>query len=364
MKKSKSCQKKFRKEVFSFYQYWIIYFTEKVKISEGKFVEKDFVTFIKAKSYDLSKIILTQKATEDFINESSNFSDQISVSERKKLKSKIKIKSIRPYMLHKNYKNTKLNRSFSLEDWDHVKKSAFPNLKNFLFKKELPRPEGFTNKFNQTDYRRLKNIGFKSGEENWSRKNRKGIYLPVDERKGMIYKGKWVKWDKEEMKKTKNQIIEAFALNNNNRKKSAEYLNLGRSSLYKLMVRIESLDWWNENYPYTRLPPPKIPTEIRSELQKKAMKKRMANGEVPFSSLSKDQKKACVKNRVKALKKSSLKYRKSLVPVIIEALKNNSNVRSKAAESLNVKDQTFRKWLRLTKDLVNWKKEYPSPFSK
>lgn len=360
MKRKKCCQKEFRKQTFDFYQYWMVYFTEKIELEDGSFSDKDYVTCIKAKSYDLSKLILKKKIEEDFINSRSSSPESLSVLERKKLRRLIKLKAVRPYMFHKNYRGTKLS-SLSSEDWDNIKSSSFPNLRNFLFKKELPRPEGYNNKYNKTDYTHLKTIGFKSGEENWAKIHRKGVYLSIDERRGMIYKGKWVKWDSEEIKKTKNQIIEALTLNDHNRKKSAEYLGIGRNCLYKMMTRIESLEWWNENYPMSRPIPPRVPTEIRSKVQRSVMKKRMDNGEVPFGNLTEEQKKKCRDRRIESLKASSRKYRESLVPVIIEALKNNSNVRVDAAKSLNVKPTTFQKWLRMTKDQVNWQLDYPSP---
>lgn len=359
MKNKKSCQKEYRKKTFGFYQYWIIYFTEKIKNSE----EKDYVAFIKAKSYYLAKVILDRKVKEDYVNSNHPNPEEVTIPERRRMLLNIKLKAVQGFMLHKNYRNSRIQDTLSIEDWAKVKTSSFPNLKNHLFKKELPRPEGYNNKYNKTNYENLKKIGFKKGKENWSHQNRKNLYLPVDQRKGMIFKGKWVKWDKEEMKKTKNQIINAFTLNNNNRKKSAEYLNVGRNCLYKLMLRIESLDWWNENYPYTRPAPPMMPTEIRSKIQKAVMKKRMADGEIPFSYLTEEQRVDCKEKRVAALKNSSQKYRQSLVPIIIQALKDNSNVRVEAARSLNVKQATFQKWLRMTKDYVNWQSDYPSPHS-
>ena len=361
MRKKSSCQKTFRKKSFGFHQYWIIYFTEKIKGVE----EKDYVTFIKAKSYCLAKNILLEKVKEDYLNKKLlPLKTAFTKNESRSVKNEIKLGSVRGYMLHENYKNSLTGDKLSIEDWSDAREASFPNLKNFLFKKEIPRPEGYTNKFNKTNYEQLKKIGFKKGKENWSHKNRKGTYLPVDQRKGMIFKGKWVKWDKEEMKKSKNQIIDALTLNNNNRFKTAEYLNIGRNSLYKIMTRIESLDWWNENYPYTRPTPPILPTEVRSQLQKNAMKVRMSNGEIPFSSLSSEQKQKRTDNRLKAIKKSSSIYRKSLIPIITEALKCNDNIRRKAASSLNVKEGTFRKWLRMTENYVNWTKDYPSPHNK
>ena len=95
----KNAQYHYRRETFSFYQYWIFYYTERYKDNS----EKDFVTFIKAKSYDLAKSILTAKVKEDIPG--------------------TKLKSMQGYMLHKDYKNGRSGRHFSMVDWENVKSS-------------------------------------------------------------------------------------------------------------------------------------------------------------------------------------------------------------------------------------------------
>jgi hypothetical protein len=36
-----------------------------------------------------------------------------------------------------------------MADWDSIRSTAFPNLQNVLLKKFIPRPEGYTNRFNK-----------------------------------------------------------------------------------------------------------------------------------------------------------------------------------------------------------------------
>ena len=150
-RKKQGTQAYFRKQQFSFHQYWIFYYTERYPSGD----EKDFSTFIKAKSYSLAKIILAAKVKEDHKG--------------------AKIKATSGYMLHKNYKHSSTNKHLTIEDWDKIKKSCFPNINNFLFKREIPRPEGYTNRFNKADAKACKTIGFQKGDKNWSRQNRKGI---------------------------------------------------------------------------------------------------------------------------------------------------------------------------------------------
>jgi len=338
-RKVANCQKSFRKKIFSFTQYWLMYYTEKYSDNS----EKDFVTFVKAKSYALAKSILVGKSLEN---------DQ-----------SVKVKAVLGYMLHKKYKNTKTNRVLSISDWENIRNSSFPNINNFLFKKELLRKKGFTNRFNKAKAKDCKNIGFKKGCENWSHKNRKGIYKKLHERKGLAWTGgEWVKWDKQEMRKTKNEIINALVLNNNSRKKASEYLNIGRSSLYKLMARCETRDWWNSEYPMEKPVPPRVSREQRSITQKKVMARRAQKSSIFFDKSEQAEEKR-IRNLKAAKSKQKNAYRESLIPKIKKALIENNNIRTLAAKSLNVKYGTFKAWIDRTKFLVDWSKEYPSSYN-
>ena len=335
-KSNKNSQYKYRRTSFSFYQYWIFYYTEHYKNGS----EKDFVTFIKAKSYELAKNILSQKVEED--------------------NPGAKTKSVQGYMLHKNYKNTRSGRHFSMSDWAKVKDSSFPNLSNFLFKKETERPEGFSNRLNKTNLNHLKKIGFKKGKENWSTANRKGLFLPLDQRRGKKWNGdKWVKWCPEEMKKTKSEIINALILEGGNRKNAAKHLNIGRNTLYKLMLRCEEKAWWDKHYPPVKPVPPRVPREQRSATQKKVMKKRMENGEIPFASLTKEQRQAKIANSARTKREKSEKKYNDLIPKMKEALLASNNSRTKAANLMGIKVSTFRKYIQKTKHKIDWASTYP-----
>jgi len=334
-RKPRSSQYKFRRQTFPFNQYWIIYYTELYSDN----TEKDFAVFIKARSYELAKIILKDRVKED--------------------DRSTKLKAMNGYMLHKDYKNINNQRSLSMADWDSIRSTAFPNLQNVLLKKFIPRPEGYTNRFNKSTAANVKGKGFKKGEENWSRQNRKGIYLSIEDRKGKKWTGaKWVPWDKEEMKHLKNKIIEALILHNNSRSKAAKHIGIGRTSLYKNMLRCESRDWWTKNYPPPKPVPPRVSSEQRSQTQKQVMLQRKIDGKKFFERDEEIEAK-----RLRSLRLSKAKerdeYRESLVPIIKKALENNNNNRGKAADSLKVKRATFKAWMQRTKAWVDWSKEYP-----
>lgn len=334
-RKKTSIQKKAANKVFSVVQPWIVYYTEHYNDSS----EKDFFTFIKAKSSNLAKTILIDKTKED--------------------NPSVKPKAIRCYILHKNYQNHKTGQKLGIEGWGRVHDSCFPNSSNFLFKKEIPRPEGYTNRFNKTNLEHLKTIGFKKGADNWSAKYRKGTHLPLDERKGKKWTGGgWVKIDDQEIQLIESKLVGAFIIHGNNRSHAARHLNISRHKLYKLMKTIHSIDWWNENYPAPKPTPPILSTERRSSIQKIVTQRRMAEGE-KFFNLTKEQEQKRDEKRRLAIREKSINYRKSLIPIIKDSLSKCNNNRTAASKSINVKPATFKKWMRMTSDYVNWQTEFP-----
>lgn len=339
-RKKSNTQTKARKTVFSVVQPWIIYFTERYSDSS----EKDFFTFIKARSFDSAKNILKEKSKED--DES------------------IKIKAVQGFLLHKNYKNTKISLKLDIEGWEMVHQASFPNINNFLFKKETPRPEGYSNRFNKTNLTHLKTIGFQKGPNNWSTQNRKGKHLPIGERQGKKWTGdKWVEMDKDELASIKFKIIMSLNKNGNNRLHAAKSLGVCRNKFYKLMKTVHPLSWWNKNYPKPKPIPPRVPRSQRSAKQKEVMAIRKAQGGQFF-----DKSEEAEIKRLAALRKSKEKitreYRKSLIPKIKSALLDNNNHRPKAAKSLNIARSTMTKWLKVTSEYVNWNEEFPANYGK
>lgn len=335
--KQKSIQKKFRSQKFDTHQYWNLHYTERKP--DG--TEEDYVVFIKAKSYDLAKSILIQKIGEDIPN--------------------VKVKAIQGAMFHKTYRCD--NGPLTLERWSQIREASFPNIANVLYKKHLPRAEGKWNRFSYP--RSLSHIGFKKGDQNWSRIHRKGKTLAPELRGGKIWKGyKWVDWDKDDMLKTKNLIINALILKDGHRLNAAKHLGVSRSNLYKIMSRIPDTDW-NKEYPpqkpFANAKP--VCRKLRSKIQKKVMAERMANGETPFGKLTEDQRALRLKNAMKAKNEQKESSIRKNIPIIKNALEKNNNVRAKAANYLNVKSSWLYKWMIKTKHIVNWSKQYPSPYS-
>jgi len=336
MKRCKNIQAKFRKETFRTDQYWNINYTERYQTG----IEADFKTFIKARSYESAKEILRKRVAED--------------------NPTTKIKAVQGFMFHKKYKNAN-NLKIGLKEWEQIRSASFPNENNVLYKLEVERAEGKTNRFNKTDLDHIKSIGFKKGEDNWSRIHNKGKTLPLKDREGMVYRGKWVKWDKNLMKATRQQIIDALIHTAGNRLKAAAYLGVSRNKLYNLMSKFPQIDW-NKEYP---TPKPfstakKASFELRSKVQKEVMKKQLAKGFKPFPlSKEADQKR---REKINITKRAQRDERlRGFIPRVKKALRENGNSRKKAAASLGVKISYLSKVMRQTKDQVDWSKEFPNP---
>ncbi len=239
MKKGKkSIQAKFRKKTFSTHQYWTISYTE--RYPEGDYrtapdgdvpcAELDFRVIIKAKSYEVAKKILRNRVKED--------------------NPKVKLKAVAGFMLHSKYQcDARKKRPFTPKDWEKIKSAAFPNAQNALFKSYVPRSPEKSNRYNATDYEHLKSIGFKSGDENWSRQNRSKLSLPEDQRPFMIYEGKWVKWDPQDRAQKLDELRTALRQTRHpvsgqlNKSAAARALNIGRNCLYGWMERFPEIDW-------------------------------------------------------------------------------------------------------------------------
>lgn len=327
-------QKRYRNKKFMFHQYWNIHFTERDQHNS----EEDYAVFIKAKSYELAKSILIQKIREDNPN--------------------IKVKSIQGAMFHKDYKHNGLK--LTPARWLEIREASFPNIANVLHKQHLPRAEGKWNRFSYP--RDLSKIGFKKGDDNWSRIHRKGKTLAPELRKGKIWKGdKWVVWDKDDMLKTKNLIINALILHDGHRSKAAKHLGLDRNNLYKIMSRIPDIDWSAE-YPATKPFSTSKPVcrKLRSKIQKRVMAERMSKGEKPFK-LNEEQKKRRLNNIVAAKRRQKQASFDKNIPRIKEALTKNNNIRKDAAAYLNERPSWLHKWMHKTKHIVDWSQKYPSP---
>jgi len=231
---------KLKKQKYSFDQYWSVFFTE--RLPDGS--ETDYKTIIKAMSLDLVREILIKKARET--------------------DSRIKIKSVQINLLRKN--SSINNIRLDLEDWEHVKKCAFPNIADHLFKYIHPRPEGYTNRYNNvTQTNCVKGcVKFKKGQSN--RRNN----ITEEQKSQMQWKnGKWVPWPKSERKAFKNKIILALRMHENNRTYAAEHLGIGHRDLYRIMKkRFPEVDWQKE------YPPPK-PTFVGKNIDHKAKNEKI-----------------------------------------------------------------------------------------
>jgi len=348
MRRKKNLQQKLRVKKFEYHQYWDVLYIEDYK--DGTY--KTFAAIIKAKSADLVKKIIKQKVAED--TEGS------------------KVKFLQLNMFHKKFVSKKYGK-LTLDQWENIRNAAFPNISNVLHKKHMLHLDGLREMRRETLKRQNlergpdNQIGFKKGKDNWSSINRPKEALPKDQRQGKIWTGgHWKEWDRDDLEKTKNSIINALIINNNVRTKAAEYLGMNRGHLRTIMLRIPNIDWDKE------YPPPKPFSNVNRNLtqeqrdniskrMKKVMQKRIANGEAPFAHLSKEQADAA---RKKGQEKAAARRKESIkknIPIIQDALSANGNIRRRAALYLGKSDKWLQYWMDSSSHLVNWNKEYPCP---
>jgi transposase len=235
----KNLQKELRNKKFSYDQYFSIGYT----IVFPDKTERDYYSIVKARSNQLAKDILIKKIKDD--HEGS------------------KVKSIQSFILRKDGKIKRIK--IDMEDWEHIRNCAFPNLANNLFKTFKERPKGYISRLNKT----IPTGGFKFAKNNKYKKRKNNL---TEEQKSYMKRvnHKWVPWPTSERNAFKQKIILALTLNNNCRTDAAKHLGVGTRTLYSLMKRIIEIDWKKE-YP----PPKPIPPQNQNKLSKEARARRI-----------------------------------------------------------------------------------------
>ena len=113
-KNPRKLQKWFRSKKWGIDQYWKITYT----LYANNLEEKDYISVIKARSFDLAQDLLCNKIKRD----SPQFN----------------IKNIKGYMFHKDFNfnrsKSKLENLINIKDWQNIRNCAFPNENAHLFK--------------------------------------------------------------------------------------------------------------------------------------------------------------------------------------------------------------------------------------
>lgn len=263
MPKKLSPQTKFRKQKFTYDQYWGIHYTE---VFQDK-SELDYQSVIKARSAHSAINILTQKIVED--NPSH------------------KIKSVQVFMF--SHESALYNLKLNIDDWKHIRNCAFPNFANHLFKHNQPRPTGYKNRFNK-GIAPKNGVGFKKG--NKIRANT----VSEKDKPYMQFKGHWIPWPKEEREALKEKIQLHLSLNDNNRTYAAKSLGIHIRYLHKLMKqKFVEVDW-DKDFP---------PSKPRISYAQSATAKRSASIKKAWARKS-QQHTALLSPQIKCLKKTGL----------------------------------------------------------
>lgn len=272
MRNDQTKQKKLRKEKFSHDEYWNVHYTE---VLEGK-SERDFKTIIKANSAALAKSILQKKIKNDF--------------------PKHRTKSIQLFMLTSSSLINDL--TLTMRDWECVRKAAFPNPADFLFKYHQPRPEGYSNRFNS--------ISGKKNTHKFPSGYTPSTYIPPESEKPYwIFNGKWKKWDPKERSLLKKKLQLALSMHKNSRQDAAKFLNMTRKRFYYLInKKFVEVDW-EKDFPPTR-------------------------GNIASMRLHETKRLA---NMKAAQEKKKLEYTKKMLPKVMKLI-NQGYTKTKTAEML------------------------------
>ena len=347
MKKKPHPQTVYKKEELDYDVYWFVYFTW---VYQDK-TQKDFKTVIKAYSSENAKEILLNKVKRDS-------------------KGSV-IKCANTYRIHSRYNlshHYNKDKKLSLEQWEAVRETAFPNRLDKLYLIEKPRKEG-GEVYNGRKYdkekmkKQLEKHGFKQGKDNWSVKNpiskanapaehEKHLYRPAKGgRRGQDYE----RIPESERRIERATIAQALVASNGNRRIAAELLGLHKKDLYTKMKKKHPEIDWDTLYPFGGRPPR---SQEAIEKFKATHKKNYKKENHP--NYGKKLSKEHVANIVKSRTKGREKRLKKLEDKLKELLKKHGNIRTKVAEELGVAVGTVYEYFKQITN-VNWNKEYPSP---
>tara|TARA_R100000808_G_scaffold4105_1_gene13689 strand:+ start:33235 stop:34299 length:1065 start_codon:yes stop_codon:yes gene_type:complete len=350
MKKKPHPQKIYNKEELDYDVYWFVYFTWVY----GDKTEKDFKTVVKAYSSENAKEILLNKVKRD---------SQGSV-----------LKSVKTYRIHSRYNlshHYNKDKKLTIEQWEAIRETAFPNSLDKLYLIEKPRKAGAKTYHGRVyDKEKMKEHldkhGFKKGKDNWGVKNpiskanapaehEKHLYRPAKGgRRGQDYE----RIPESERRIERAMIAQALVVSNGNRTLAAKILGCHKKDLYiKMKKKHPEIDW-DTLYPIGGRPPrSQEAIEKFKETYKKNYKKE--NHPNYGKKLSKEH----VANIVKSRTKDRKKRLKKLEEKLKKLLSKHGNIRTKVAEELGVAVGTVYSYFKQITD-VDWEKEYPSPRSR
>lgn len=346
MKKERP-QKIFNSQELDYDVYWFVYFTWVY----GDKSQKDFKTVIKACSSENAKEILLNKVKRDSKGS--------------------KIKCANTYRIHSRYNlghHYNKDKKLTIEQWEAVRGTAFPNTLDKLYLIEKPRKEG-GEVYNGRKYdkekmkEQLEKHGFKKGKDNWSVKNpiskanapaehEKHLYRPAKGgRRGQDYE----RIPESERRIERAMIAKALVASNGNRTMASELLGWDKKDLLTKMKKKHPEIDWNTLYPFGGRPPR---SEEAIEKFKKTFKKnyKKENHHNYGKKLSKEHIEKIVKSRTKDRDKKL----KKLEAKLKELLPKHGNIRTKVAEELGIAVGTVYSYFKQITS-VDWEKEYPSP---
>ena len=343
--KKEHLQKTFNDQELDYDVYWFVYFTWVYPNNK----EQDFKSVIKASSAKNARQILANKVNRD--EEGS------------------KIISVKTYRIHSKYNIKNHDSSLSIEQWDAIRASAFPNEYDELFLIKKIRKEGAQNYFGRVYDEKFREqarkFGFQKGEKNWNYLNPICQDNVPAEHERHLFRAKktgrrgqdWERIPEEERRAERAEIARVLVEANGNRTAASRLLGVDKKVLWKRMKRHPEIDW-NKLYPIGGRPKrTEEHTRKIAESFKKQYKKE--NHHFYGRKLSEEHRRKITESNLKTKGKKF----KGLQDKLIRLLKKHNNVRKNVAEELGVSKETLYCYFKRFKD-IDWKNDFPSPYSK
>tara|TARA_Y100001963_G_scaffold56242_1_gene78650 strand:- start:5777 stop:7039 length:1263 start_codon:yes stop_codon:yes gene_type:complete len=321
-KVSKVDQKKSRRQKFSSDRYWCISYTE--KSIHG--VERDFKTFIKARSAKLATEILEGRLKED--KEFSRMSTAVAS------------------LVHKKWNIRALHKPLTISQWAAVRALSFPNDRNKVFKFEKERQKGQVNRLNtaQKELSEERKTHLRKMAYNLSQEYLKDTFKPLcpklrEECTQRAYKARkgYASLNNPDHKERELTFLRNLMQEcGGNKQYAADSIGVSRSVLYRALKRFKGDVDWEKEYPLTYTRPVPNTMECPKARANLARTLKKIGHRPPPNKRGTPQYKKWKKTISASWKEKSAKMTAEWKNKLIKALRDNHHHRQNTATALGI----------------------------
>ena len=238
--RSKIKQSWARKTKFSHNQYWCVSYTECYKVGG----ERDFKTFIKARSADLARKILVLRLKEDDLF--------------------LKVRTVTVSMIHDCWQVAELRKKLSVKQWESIRNVSFPNDWNRLFKFEKKRIDGQLNRYNvqSTTLTKEHQDKLQKASRELAEKYLKGSFKPICPElmkicstdkycKGSSQRRGYANINNKDQREMELAYVKKIMKKyHGNRNLAADSIGISRHRIRRVLKRFPEVDW-DKEFPLT-----------------------------------------------------------------------------------------------------------------